>query len=131
MAETYIPTGPAQPNILSLEKVNPHPNNYVKAWVKDHYEAGHDRSLPLHFIVQFDDTIQGSAELARRKLEDVVLPWIESKKRNTKENNGHGYSPEVYFSVFREVVSRLHDKFGWPFVGQMDANGIAMRRKRK
>jgi hypothetical protein len=131
MSEKYIPSGPARPNILMLERVNPHPNNYVKCWVKGHYESGHDRIPVIHFLVQFDDAIMGSAEIARRKLEDVVLPWIQSKKRETKENNGQGYSPEVYFSVFREVKSRLHGSFGWPFVGQMDANGIAMRRKRK
>lgn len=130
MREKTIPTGPAQPNIFHLERVNPHPNNYVKAWVRDHYEAGHDRMLPIHFIVQFDDTIMGSAELARRKLESVVLPWIQSKKRDTKENNGQGYSPEVHFSVFREVGKRLHEGFGFPAVGN-SANDIPMRRKRK
>ena len=117
MTESLIPTGPAQPQIEFLKKINPRPNNYVKARIK-HYEAGQEKGLPYHFMVAFDDTIMGSAELARRELEAVVLPWIVARKRENGENNGRGYSPEATFSVLNRLESRLHDGFNLPVVGE-------------
>jgi hypothetical protein len=117
MHNLLIPTGPAQPRIELLKAINRSPNNYVKARVK-HYDAGQEKDLPFHFMVQFDDTIMGSAELARRKLEEVVLPWIVARKRYNGENNGRGYSPEASFSVLNRLDPRLHDGFNLPVVGE-------------
>ena len=126
MSKILAPTGPASPNIILLKKIAQRVNNYVKAWVR-HYDAGQERGLPFHFFVQFDDTVMGSAELARRELEAVVLPWIQERKRDNKENNGRGYSPDVFFSVLRPLSQRLHEGFGLPAVGEF-ANSIPIRR---
>lgn len=117
MTDLLTPTGPAQTQIEFLRKINPFPNNYVKA-VVSHYDAGQERGLPFHFIVQFDDRLMGSAELARRELEAVVLPWIRERKRDNGENNGRGYSPDASFSVLHQLNARLHEGFSFPVVGE-------------
>jgi hypothetical protein len=60
-------------------------------------------------MVQFNDRIQGAAELARRELESVVIPWIQVRERNNGENHGRGYRPTVAFSIFRRLETHLHD----------------------
>ena len=112
-----INLGPPQTKI-ELQSVRGHDrNNYLKAVVY-HYEAGQERGIPNHFFVHFDDRLMGSAELARRDLEAVVLPWIKSRQRHNGENNGRGYSPHVNFSVWGKLSARLHEGFGWPVVGE-------------
>jgi hypothetical protein len=91
-----------------LKKISSDPNNYVKA-VVHHYDAGQEKGVPFHFMVQFNDRLQGTAELARRELEKIVLPWIEARERNNNENMGRGYRPSVAFSVLRRLEPHLHD----------------------
>lgn len=91
-----------------LKKINSDPNNYVKA-VVSHYEAGQEKGVPYHFFVQFNDRLQGAAELARRELEKVVIPWIQARERHNGENHGRGYRPAVTFSVLRPLKPHMHD----------------------
>lgn len=99
-----------------LKKISSDPNNYVKA-VVHYYEAGQEKGVPFHFLVQFNDRIQGAAELARRELEKVALPWIMTRERHNGENHGRGYRPSVAFSVFRRLEPHLHD-CNLPVVGE-------------
>jgi hypothetical protein len=100
-----------------MKKTDAFPNNYVKA-VARHYEAGQEMPLPFLFIVQFNDRIMGAAELARRELEAVVIPWIKSRERDNGENLGRGYRPSVMLSVFNRLDPRLHEGFNLPVVGE-------------
>jgi hypothetical protein len=100
-----------------LKKISADPNNYVKA-VVHHYEAGQEKGIPFHFMIQFDDRLMGTAELARRELESTVLPWITSRERHNGENMGRGYRPSVAFSVLNRLSPHLHDGFNLPVVGE-------------
>jgi hypothetical protein len=117
MASNSTNTGLPKPQIDFLKKINPAPNNYVKA-VVHHYDAGQEKGLPHHFMVQFDDRLMGSAELARRELETEVLPWITERERINGECNGRGYRPSVAFSVFSRPSPHLHYGFNLPVVGE-------------
>jgi hypothetical protein len=109
MATTQkTPLGPPQIKIELLRRVNNDPNNYVKA-VVHHYDAGQEKGTPYHFFVQFNDRVQGAAELARRELESVVIPWIRARERNNRENHGRGYRPIVAFSILNRLEPHLHD----------------------
>ena len=108
MSTAQTSLGPPQTRIELLKKINNDPNNYVKA-VVEHYDAGAERGLPYHFMVQFNDRIQGAAELARRELESVVIPWIQSRERHNGENHGRGYRPTVAFSVLNRLEPHMHD----------------------